>query len=82
MRDLVKIETRVVSVTSKEKVVKHEKTKETPAYYEAVKIGRLTLEFDADHVDIQALNEFVGIEGVALGLAETQMGLGGGFNGR
>lgn len=77
MRNLVKFSARVTKVLIKEKAVKHGKGED--AYEETIRIGTVQMEFDGDSVDLEALRAFIGVEGAALGLADTQMNLGGDF---
>ena len=50
--------TRVLKVEVKEKKIKHEETREMPAFFETIKIGKLTLEFDGDNTNFQLPPEF------------------------
>jgi len=67
--------TRVLKVEVKEKKVKHEETREMPAFFETIKIGKLTLEFDGDNVDVNAVAAMIGDAPVMLGLANTNFQL-------
>lgn len=59
----------VKSVAVKSKIVKHED------YEEIVRIGTLTLEFDADDARVDTIKHMIGAAPVLLGLAGTQMHL-------
>jgi hypothetical protein len=52
---------KVLKVEVKEKQIKHPQSKEAPAYYEVVREGKLTVEFDGDAVNVQELSDFIGI---------------------
>jgi len=77
MREQIQFDTRVTQVSVKEKTIRHPATKESAEYLEVTKVGKLTLEFDGDDVDVGHLAKFIGDMPVAIGLAETQMSLPG-----
>jgi len=68
----VKFDTKVLKVEVREKELKHPASKEAPAYYETVRIGKLTLEFDGDDVDVNQLAHFIGAGPSSVALASTQ----------
>lgn len=49
------------------------------SYYDTVRIGTITLEFDASGVDVSTLADFIKGVPISLGLADTQFGLGEAF---
>lgn len=75
----IKFQTRVTKVEVREKKIKIPGSPEMGDDYIVQKIGKLTLEFDGDRVDTSQLAEFVGKDGSYIGLADTQMQLGGGL---
>jgi hypothetical protein len=59
----------VKNVAVKSKTVKHED------WDEVIRIGTLTLEFDADDARVDVIKKMIGERPVLLGLADTQMSL-------
>ena len=65
---------QVKKVTVAEKKIKVESAE--GSYMDTVRIGSITLEFDASGVDVNTLADFIRGVPISLGLADTQFGLG------
>jgi hypothetical protein len=69
---MITFDAYVLKVEVRKLIVKHEKTRETPAYYEPIRVGKLTLEFDADTVDVDELAHLIHETPAAVRIANTQ----------
>lgn len=69
---MILFDASVLKVEVRKVTIKHEKTRETPAYYEPIRVGKLTLEFDADTVNVDALARLIREIPAAIRLAGTQ----------
>lgn len=72
----IHLHTRVQSVQVKAKKVKTYDRETKQTYEETLQVGHLHLEFD-DIVHVRELAELIGDRPVIIGVADSQIGLGG-----
>lgn len=79
MANPLTFDAKVLKVDVAKKYIKHEASREAPAFIETMRIGKITLEFDADSVNVHDMTRMITDAPVVIGLANTQHQLPGEF---